>query len=120
MGLRFTCPRRAVAAAETDGTADWIIVGETPTVSPVVVVSAARLRWNQAIRKVIIERKTYRILAKLFARLGTYLQDSRRRNARNARTRQLVASAWSSIGRYLNCRKALYQKHGTQRPRAAR
>ena len=117
MGLRFTCPRRAVAAVETDGTADWIIVGETPTVDPVVVVSAARLRWNQAIRKVIIERKTYRILAKLFARLGVYLQDSRRRNAR---IRPFVASAWSSIGRYLNCRKALYQRHGTQRPRAAR
>ena len=42
MGLRFSCPRRAVAAAETDGTADWIIVGETPTVSPVVVVLRRR------------------------------------------------------------------------------
>ena len=119
MGLRFSCPRRAVAAVEA-GDADWSIVGaEAPTVIPVIPTARVRLLWNRAIQRVIQERRTYRILARLFSRLGTYLQDSRRRNAR---IRPLIASSWSSIGRYLNCRKALYQiNHGTQRrSRAAR
>ena len=116
MGLRFSCPRRAVAAIEA-GDADWIIVGaEAPAVIadiPIIPTARVRLLWNRAIHRVRTERRTYKILAKLFARLGVYLQDARNRHAR---IRPFIASSWSSVGRYLNCRKALYRiNDGTQR-----
>ena len=109
MGLRFSCPRRAVAAVEA-GDADWIIVGaEAPAVIPVIPTERVRLLWNRAIHRVRLERRTYRILAR----------------HRNARIRPLIASSWSSVGNYLNCRKVLYRinnliSNGAQRTRAAR